>query len=495
MHRALSGALFLAGAVTLAASDTGSVARAADAGPTAPVTYIGAKQVAAAFAKGAPLVEVDAYKIHASRRERPGMAEVHTLDTDIIYVLDGTATFVTGGEVRDGVTTAPGEIRGTSILGGETRQLAKGDIMVVPNGTPHRFEEVSAPFLYYVVKVTAPVAAANATSVPGPGARALPAPRAEDVDLVRVDPALDAIVPATPTIEKLAEGFQFTEGPVWLPDGALLFSDPNANRIYRWSPADGLSVFKDKSGYEGTDVAAYTQPGSNGLTLDRSGRLVVCEHGNRRVTRLEPGGGLTVLADRFEGHRLNSPNDLVVRTDGTIYFSDPPFGLPKFHDDPRRELRFSGVFRVDPQGAVHLVSQELSGPNGLAFSPDERFLYVTNWDPTRKVVLRYRVDARGDLGTGEVFFDMGAAPEMEALDGIKVDVHGNLYVSGPGGLWILSPAGKHLGTIRAPELAANFTFGDADGRTLYMTARTGLYRMRLLVEGIRPASRLQTAQR
>ncbi len=338
-------------------------------------------------------------------------------------------------------------------------------------------------------------AVANSSVTPAPGARGLAQPLPLPVEVVRRDPAVDAIVPGSPVLEKLADGFQFIEGPIWLPEGALLFSDPNANRIYRWSPTGGLTVFKEKSGYDGADIAAYTQPGSNGLTLDSQGRLVVCEHGNRRVTRLETGGTVTVLAERYQGKRFNSPNDLVFRSDGTLYFSDPPFGLPKFHDDPRRELQVTGVFCLSPAGELRLVSQDLTGPNGVAFSPDERYLYVTNWDPKKKVVMRYRVEPRGDLTDGTVFFDMGMAPEMEALDGIKVDSHGNLYVSGPGGLWILSAAGKHLGTIRAPELPANFTFGDDDGRSLYLTARTGLYRLRLLVEGIRPAARLRHASR
>ena len=337
--------------------------------------------------------------------------------------------------------------------------------------------------------------AGNASTTPGAGARGLSHPLAQPVEVLRLDPEMDAIVPASPALDKLAEGFQFTEGPVWLPEGALLFSDPNANRIFRWSPTGGLTVFREKSGYDGADIATYTQPGSNGLTLDGLGRLVVCEHGNRRLTRLERGGTVTVLAERYEGKRFNSPNDLVFRSDGMLYFSDPLFGLPKFHDDPRRELDVTGVFRLSPDGDLRLVSRDLTGPNGVAFSPDERFLYVTNWDPAKKVVMRYPVKPDGDLGTGTVFFDMGTAPEAEALDGIKVDSRGNLYVSGPGGLWILSAAGKHLGTIRGPELPANFTFGDDDGRTLYLTARTGLYRLRLLVEGIRPAARLRTAGR
>ena len=311
-------------------------------------------------------------------------------------------------------------------------------------------------------------------------------PEAMPVSVLRADPALDEIVPACAQIEKLATGFQFTEGPVWLPEGRLFFSDPNANRIYEWTPSGNVSVFRDQSGYAGADIGEYTQPGSNGLTLARDGRLVFCQHGNRRVVRLEPDGRLTVLADRYQGKRLNSPNDLVLRSDGTLYFSDPPFGLPQFHADPRRELDTTGVFRLSPRGELALVSADLTGPNGLAFSPDERYLYVTDWDPAKKVVMRYEVAANGDLAGGSVFFDMGAAPQEEALDGIKVDERGNLYVSGPGGLWILSAAGRHLGTIQPPELPANFAFGGEDGRTLYMTARTGLYRMRLLVPGIRP---------
>jgi gluconolactonase len=295
----------------------------------------------------------------------------------------------------------------------------------------------------------------------------------------RKDPALDAVVPPGVRFERLASGFQFVEGPVWSKElGALLFSDPNANTIYRWTPDGGVSIFRTKSGYTGSDIGLYKQPGSNGLAFDPEGRLTVCEHGNRRVVRLEKKGAVTVLADRFEGKRLNSPNDLVYRSDGALYFTDPPFGLPAFFDDPRKELPFSGVF-LWKDGTLRLVAKDLRGPNGLAFSPDERFLYVDNWDESRKVVMRYPVREDGTLGEGTVFFDMGSAPEPEALDGLKVDPRGNLFVSGPGGVWILSPDGRHLGTLRLPELPANFAWGDEDGRTLYMTARTGLYRVRL----------------
>ena len=309
-------------------------------------------------------------------------------------------------------------------------------------------------------------------------------------EIVRIDPALDAVVPPGATIEKIAAGFLFTEGPLWVPrtattDGYLLFSDPNANAIYRWSPDGQVSVFRTKSGYTGVDIGEYAQPGSNGLALDREGRLTINEHGNRRVTRLEKTGALTVLADRYQGRRLNSPNDLVYRSDGALYFTDPPFGLPKFSDDPRRELPYSGVFCLI-HGKLKLVGSDLAGPNGIAFSPDEKYLYVGNWDPSRKVVMRYEVRDDGMLANGRVFFDMTSAPGEDALDGIKVDRRGNLYVSGPGGLWILSPEGKHLGTIRGPEHPHNMAWGDDDGRTLYLAAQTGVYRIRLAVTGVRP---------
>jgi gluconolactonase len=307
-----------------------------------------------------------------------------------------------------------------------------------------------------------------------------------NVAVTRLDPAIDAIVPANPKIFKLAEGFQFTEGPVWV-DGTLLFSDPNANRIYQYQPAaEHLTVWREQSGYAGLDIAEYGQPGSNGLTLDRAGRLTINQHGNRRVVRVEPDGGLTVVADRYQGKRLNSPNDLVVKSDGAVYFTDPPFGLPKFFDDPRKELGFSGVYRVR-DGVVTLLSDELTGPNGLAFSPDERYLYIDDWDPQRKVVLRFRVEADGTLGAGTVFADMTAElPGDEALDGLKVDTAGNVYVAAPDGVRIYSAAGTHLGTVTAPRPVHNFAWGGADARTLYLCARDRLYRIDLLTTGVRP---------
>lgn len=316
---------------------------------------------------------------------------------------------------------------------------------------------------------------------PGDAGRA----RAVTAQVERKDPGIDRIVPRDLAAEKVADGFLFTEGPVWHPDGYLLFSDPNANTIYRWSPDGQVSVYRTKSGYTGVDVGEYGQPGSNGLTLDAEGRLTVNEHGNRRVVRFERTGRLEVLADRYEGKRLNSPNDLVYRSDGTLFFTDPPFGLPKFGDDPRKELPFSGVYCVR-DGALKLVTQELHGPNGIAFSPDERFLYVGNWDLERIVVMRYEVGIDCTASGGRVFADFTREGGQDAIDGIKTDQEGNLYISAPRGLRIFSAAGTELGTIVLPEHPHNFAWGDADGRTLYLTARSSIYRVRLKIPGVRP---------
>lgn len=300
----------------------------------------------------------------------------------------------------------------------------------------------------------------------------------------RLDAAFDALIPKDAKVEKLAGGFEFVEGPVWVKDGGyLLFSDPNTNMIFRWSPDGQVTVYRTKSGYAGVDIGEYHQPGSNGLTLDRDGRLVVDQHGNRRVIRIERTGAVTVLADRYQGQRLNSPNDLVFRSDGTLYFTDPPFGLPKVFDDPAKETAWSGVYMVR-DGQVVLLTKELSGPNGIAFSPDEKTLYVDTWDPAHKVIMRYDVAADGSISNGRVFFDITrSVPGDDAWDGLKVDQHGNLYAAGPAGVYVLSPAGKLLGTITLPEHVANFAWGDDDGRSLYITASTGLYRLRVAVPG------------
>jgi len=305
------------------------------------------------------------------------------------------------------------------------------------------------------------------------------APAEVNVEIERIDPAMDAIVGPNPKIWKLAEGFTFTEGPVWVPNGGyLLFSDPNENTIYKLTKAGELSVFRHPSGYSGADIAEYRQPGSNGLALDHKGRVTINEHGNRRIVRLKDDGEVEVVADRYEGKRFNSPNDLVYRSDGTLFVTDPPFGLPKLGDDPRKELAWSGVYAIR-SGEVRLLVKDLTGPNGLAFSPDEKTLYVGNWDEQRKVVMRYDIARDGTLARGEVFADLTTAPGEDAIDGIKVDTRGNVFVSGPGGLWVFSREGRHLGTIRAPKHVHNMAFGDDDGKTLYLCARSGLYRMRL----------------
>ncbi len=335
-------------------------------------------------------------------------------------------------------------------------------------------------------------------------------PSEVNVEVVRNDRAMDEVVGPNPKVFKLAEGFKFTEGPIWVnkDGGYLLFSDPNANTIYKYTPNGNeegkLEVFRTPSGYSGADIAEYGQPGSNGLTLDPQGRLTINQHGNRRVVRDEKDGTQTILADSYAGKRLNSPNDLVYRSDGTLFFTDPPFGFPKAFEDARKQLPFSGVFSIS-KGKLQLVSKDFTGPNGIAFSPDEKYLYVGNWpraltgqhprasdDPVNeigekhKAIMRYEVQPNGTLRNGKLFFDFSNAPGEDGLDGIKVDQKGNLYVSAPGGLWVISPEGKHLGTIITPRHAHNFNWGDADGKTLYLCARSGLYRMRLNIAGVRP---------
>jgi len=301
-----------------------------------------------------------------------------------------------------------------------------------------------------------------------------------------LDESLNTIIPAGAKIEKVADGFSFTEGPVWHPDGYLLFSDPNTNTIYRYNPQNhNVTVYMSHSGYTGPDIGEYGQPGSNGLTIDKEGRLIIDQHGNRRVIRIEKKGPVTVLADRIDGKKFNSPNDIVYKSDGTVYFTDPPYGLPAFFDDKRKELGYSGVFMIK-DGKVQVVSKDLGGPNGIAFSPDEKYLYVTNWDIRdihhTKTLWRYEVNTDGTLKSGKIFFDWNFTEDEEALDGIKVDKQGNLFVSAPGGVWILSANGKLLGKIVTPERPANMAWGD-DGKTLYLTAHSSLYKIRVNTGG------------
>ncbi len=302
--------------------------------------------------------------------------------------------------------------------------------------------------------------------------------------LTRLDPAFDGLVDRNAKIEKLAGGFEFVEGPVWNAEGGyLLFSDPNTNNIYRWSPDGQVTIYRTKSGYAGVDIGEYHQPGSNGLALDQEGRVTIDQHGNRRVIRVERTGAVTVLADRYQGKRLNSPNDLVYTSNGNLYITDPPFGLPKVFADPGKETPWSGVYLLK-DGQLTLLTKELSGPNGIAFSPDEKTAYVDNWDPKKKVIMAYDVQADGTFANGRVFYDITRSePGEDCWDGIKVDQRGNVYAAGPRGVYVLSPAGKLLGLITPPEHVANMAWGEADGQTLFMTASSGLYRIRMNVAG------------
>ncbi len=311
-------------------------------------------------------------------------------------------------------------------------------------------------------------------------------PESVSAEIVRFDPRLDELLSPGAPVERIATGFAFTEGPVWdSARGVLLFSDPNENAIYEWSPSAGVRAVLMLSGYDGADIGEYRQPGSNGLTFDSEHRLTINQHGHRRVVRMERDGLFTTLADRFHGMRLNSPNDLVYRSDGALYFTDPPFGLPDTYSDRRKETPFSGVYRLDDRG-LRLLSTDMRGPNGLAFNNKETHLYVGDWDEAHKVVLRYPVLHDGSLGTGEVFADLTQEAGDEAIDGIKVDSRGNVYVCGPGGLWIFAPDGSRLGLIRNVESPHNIAFGGPDGTTLFMACHSGVYRVGLRVAGSVP---------
>jgi len=265
--------------------------------------------------------------------------------------------------------------------------------------------------------------------------------------------------------ERIATGFQFTEGPVWMPGGYLLFSDIPANRIYKWTPDGQLEVWREPSG------------NANGLTVDREGRLVTCEHGNRRVSRTEPDGTVVTLADRYQDKRLNSPNDVVVKSDGTVYFTDPPYGI----EPEEQEQPCNGLYRIMADGTVELLEGDFGRPNGLAFSPDESVLYVD--DSPRRHVRAFDARADGSLANSRVIADMDH-PQPGSPDGMKIDEEGHLYVAGATGMWVFEPDGTHLGVIATPERPSNCAWGDADGKTLYITARTSLYRTRVKVPGL-----------
>jgi gluconolactonase len=310
-----------------------------------------------------------------------------------------------------------------------------------------------------------------------------PMPTASGAGMIlRLDPRFDALVPPGAVIERVADGFEFLEGPVWIrEDSRLIFSDLGANSIYEWTESGGPRVLIENY-YDGSTEGLGNLFGSNGLTRDSDGQIVIGDHGRRQVTRLESDGSQVALVDSFEGARLNSPNDVVYRSDGWLYFTDPPYGLDGGDDSPLKELDFNGIYRLGPDGDLELLSSEQSRPNGLAFSPDENTLYVANCDGEQAVWMAYDVSLDG-LSNARVLAEANTRrPETGCPDGLKVDRQGNVFATGPGGVWIIAPDGTHLGTIAPTENPANVGWGE-DGRTLYMTARTGLYRIRLIAEG------------
>jgi len=301
----------------------------------------------------------------------------------------------------------------------------------------------------------------------------------------RVKPEFDKLIPPNAKLEKLAEGFDWSEGPVWVKSGNyLLFSDIPPNRILKWNAADDVRVFMEPASDIGP-VKRGGEPGTNGLLLDKEGRLVTCEHGRRCVSRVEKDGKRTILADKYDGKRLNSPNDACFKSNGDLYFTDPPYGLEKNWDDPAREQPHCGVYRVTPDGKVTLLTTELTRPNGIAFSPDEKKLYVANSDPMRPVWMVFDVQPDGTIAKGRVFYDASKwfkAGRKGLPDGLKVDAGGNVFATGPGGVHVFSPKGEHLGTIDTGEATANCGWGD-DGSMLYVTADMFLGRIKTATKG------------
>ena len=300
--------------------------------------------------------------------------------------------------------------------------------------------------------------------------------------IVRLDPAFDDLVPKDAQLEKVADGFTFTEGPIWRPSGVLWFSDVVGNVVRQWSPDGKVTEILNPGGYNGKgNLPAGGYNGPNGMTADKDGAVLLCQHGYRRIVRISRDMKITTVVDKYEGKRLNSPNDLVYRADGSLYFTDPPYGLPKGDDDPAKELKFNAVFRM-AKGKLQPVIKDLSRPNGIAFSPDQKTLYIANSEEKKRIWMAYDVAGDGTVSNGRLFADVTTEKDAGVPDGMKVDSKGNIWASGPGGIWVFSSTGKHLGTIKMPEIPANCNWGD-DWKSLYITARTGLYRIKLAVAG------------
>ncbi len=299
------------------------------------------------------------------------------------------------------------------------------------------------------------------------------------------DPRFHELIPADARIEKIADDLLWSEGPLWdARTKTLLFSDIPRNRIMQWHAEKGVTVFLERSGYTGAAPFTGKEPGSNGLTFDPQGRLTLCQHGDRRVSRREPDGKMTPLAVGFQGKKLNSPNDLVFAPDGSLWFTDPPFGLPKMDQDPGKEVPFNGVYRY-ADGKLQAVVTDLTLPNGLAFSPDGKTLYVANFGPER-FVKAYDIGANGALTTSRMLIQYGADEKRPGgPDGLKVDSAGNIWTTGPGGIRIVTPQGKVLGQLVLPEVAANLAFAQ-QGKFAYITATSSIYRLPVRTPGTMP---------
>lgn len=311
-------------------------------------------------------------------------------------------------------------------------------------------------------------------------------PRPTREPIIRpIDSRFHDLVPRDAVLEKIADDHGWVEGPVWVRDGGyLLFSDVVKNTIYKWKEGEGETVFLQPSGYTGTAPFTGPEPGSNGLALDRMGRLVFCQHGNRSISLREANGKVTALVRQYRGKRINSPNDLVFRSNGDLYFTDPPFGLPRTFDDPEKELAFQGVYRLARDGELTLLTRELNAPNGIAFSPDERTLYVSNADRKRLVWTAFEVKPDGTLGKGRVLYDGTRSTEGRrgTADGMKVDSRGNIFGAGPGGVYIIAPDGTLLGWFDFSGNVGNVAWGE-NGSTLFIAANAAVYRVRLATRG------------